>query len=305
MHVFHEADLARLRVFGIKRAAGRLMSSRLLNPLLRRLARRFPPATRLRLPLAQKRVEYRQTAGRVTLLNPAADMVARDVYWGDGKPQNAADARTLRCIEALCSGGGTFYDVGSYSGLFALVAASAAPSLRAVAFEILPENYLLISRNIIENDAIGRVEARLCGLADRSGRIRVPSHLDLASLASSVSIGSTFSSGVSVPISTLDEVSAGHGGPFTIKIDVEGFELQVLAGGVRLIAEHRPDMICELLPGAEAGAIQEMLEPLGYRFFRSAAGGFIEAKDIRPDPEARDWLFSARGEIGGLISSLD
>jgi FkbM family methyltransferase len=300
-----ERDVARLSGFGPKRLTARLLASRPVNPLARLIARRLAPAKRVHLPLAQRSVTYCQTAGPVTLLNPRADQVARDVYWGGGRPQSAADARTLRCVEALCAGGGTFLDIGSYSGLFAMAAARASSEVRSIAFEIVPENLLLIWRNVIANDLVEQVEPRLLGIGDKPGRMRMPAGFDFLALASSMSIGSVFDEGVTVPLSTLDREAANALGPLIMKIDVEGFEGAVLRGGRRTIERLRPDIICELLPDARDHAeIDAMLAPLGYRYFQSREEGFTASKRLVPGLDGRDWLLSCRSDVDELIQSL-
>lgn len=49
--------------------------------------------------------------------------------------------------------------------------------------------------------------------------------------------------------------------PSIVKIDVEGHELEVLAGARRVLVEHRPVVICELSTGDGAARV---LEELGY-----------------------------------------
>jgi FkbM family methyltransferase len=51
-----------------------------------------------------------------------------------------------------------------------------------------------------------------------------------------------------------------------MKIDVEGMELEVLAGARATVERHRPQLIVEKLKTQES-EIQAFLAPLGYRFF--------------------------------------
>ncbi len=232
------------------------------------------------------------------MLEPVRDEVARTIYWGGGRCLSAADQYALDCVERLCADARTFADIGAYSGLFALVAARAQPELKAIAFEIVPENYLLVGRNIIENDLVGRVEARLCGISDKAGSMTMAPALNLERLASSMSVGSMFTSGVRVPIATLDEAIDGCEGPVVLKVDVEGFEANVLRGGSALLDRHRPDIICEILPrSADFPEIEEMLGVLGYRFFLFTDDGLKHCDHIDPTQDGRDWLFTARSDF--------
>ena len=303
MKELNERDIKRSRVLGLKPLAARLLATRPINVLARRAMRAAGPKARLRLPLSFPLVEYRDGGVSLLLAEPDVDMVARDVFWGGGKPQARADARLLRTVELLCAGECTFLDIGSYDGIFALVAARSSEQARAIAFEIVPENFLLIWRNIIGNDLASRVDARLLGIADKQGTMRMPARLGLSSLASSMSIGSRFQSGVAVPLDTLDNVVPDIVGSLVIKIDVEGFEAAVFRGGVETLRRLRPDIICEFLPAAtEIDAIEALLKPLGYRFFQSLPEEFQENPHIVPSRAGWNWLLTCRPDAEALIA---
>jgi Methyltransferase FkbM domain len=73
---------------------------------------------------------------------------------------------------------------------------------------------------------------------------------------------------VEVAVTTLDELVAAHGVPAFCKIDVEGFEPDVLAG----LSRPLPALSFEYLPPTHAGALAvlEQVEKLG-----AAAGGYV------------------------------
>ena len=286
--------------FGLKPVIAAVIATRPVNYVFRLIADRFlSGSTAARFPLSVPKVRYRLAHGPdVLLLEPTRDEVARTIYWGEGRCLSAADQYALDCVEWLCRDARTFIDIGAYSGLFALVAARSQPALKAIAFEIVPENYLLVVRNIIENDLVGRVEARLCGLSDKAGSMTMAPALNLERLASSMSIGSVFASGVRIPIAALDDAIEAGDGPFVLKIDVEGFEANVFRGGHAFLVAHKPDVICEILSRSkDYPEIEEMLSPLGYRFFLFTDDGLKHCERIDPTLGGRDWLFTARSDF--------
>lgn len=304
MIAYGDRNLSRLNWFGAKALAARLLAFAPVNVAMRHA---LPHRIARRLPLNTPSVALRVTgASDLFLTNPLRDILARDIYWGRGAPTSAAERRKLACITMLARDARTFLDIGAYAGMCALVAARANPQLHAIAYEIVPENFLLAWRNVIENDLADRVSPRLLGLGASQGEVRMPRALGLPSLPTSISLASRFDTGVSVPISTLDAETAGSAGPFLLKIDVEGFEREVFAGGEGFIARARPDIICELLPDATGVAeIEALLAPFGYRFHAFAEDGVLPRQALRPEPDVLDWLLSARPDIGALVSHLN
>jgi FkbM family methyltransferase len=286
---------------GIKPLVARLVLHPLVNPIVLALAKRILPAASLhRLPVAKEHVELQTSDGHILrLAEPAADQFAKDIFWGRGRPTSRADDLTFTLVEVLAKEASTFLDVGAYSGIYAMLAAHANPNLRAFTYEILPENQRLIERNISANQLSGQITAMLKGLSNTEESILMPSNTGSISHPSSLSIGSRFASGVEVPLTTLD--AEGHVGPMVIKIDVEGFEWNVFQGGVETIRSQRPDIICEFLPMAtEHRHVQELLQPLGYRFFLTLDEGFKECGEIIPDPHAWNWVLSTRRALPHL-----
>jgi hypothetical protein len=119
----------------------------------------------------------------------------------------------------------------------------------------------------------------------------MPVHFGTFSHPSSISLEMHFIEGVEVPVRSLD--MEGFVGRILAKIDVEGFEAQVIKGGERTIASLKPDMICEFLVGSGGiRYIEDFLRPLGHRFFISTDEGFQEREPIVPDSAAKDWLLT-------------
>ncbi|WP_267414714.1 MULTISPECIES: FkbM family methyltransferase [unclassified Sphingomonas] len=291
-----EREVRLFNRFGIKPLVSRFILLKPINVVLLAFARRFLPITiSSRLPLNRNYVEYRSSSGNtVRLCRPNRDIVARDIYWGGGRPTSAADALVLDIFDRLCREAQTFVDIGTYAGLFALVAARANEHIAVVAYDIVPENYLLALSNVLANDMVGRIDCHLLGMGAEPGTICVPPVLGLSSNALSVSLGSRFGHGIGIPITTLDQQAKNWKAPVLMKIDVEGFELEVLTGGSTLLAEHRPDIICEILPGndEEIARLQDVLRRYDYHFFRPIRENLVEFDQITPTLAARDWLFT-------------
>jgi FkbM family methyltransferase len=68
------------------------------------------------------------------------------------------------------------------------------------------------------------------------------------------------------PSVTLDSLLGVFAPPTLLKVDVEGHELPVLAGGRRLLAEYRPTVLCEV-GESDAGSFASVFEGLRYDFY--------------------------------------
>jgi FkbM family methyltransferase len=163
--------------------------------------------------------------------------------------------------------GGVFYDIGANLGFFSLLAAhrSGLEEGRVVAFEAAPDNAEAIRVNAALN-RVPNIEVICAAVADRAGRGRLQI-VDDQSWSKLVQFGEhPFTERViDVECVAIDElVSSGRVPPPTVvKIDVEGAELEVVAGMRETIAAHRPAIICELHDTHAAFA--EAMQACGYR----------------------------------------
>ncbi|MDB5251047.1 MAG: methyltransferase FkbM [Flaviaesturariibacter sp.] len=88
-------------------------------------------------------------------------------------------------------------------------------------------------------------------------------------------------SSVTVRTTTIDAYCRSHGlGPAFIKIDVEGFEMEVLAGGEQLLSSVKPVMLIEI-EERHIGR-SRMLEIFSFLESRGYAGTFFDGGTRRP-----------------------
>jgi FkbM family methyltransferase len=119
-----------------------------------------------------------------------------------------------------------FWDVGSNIGLYALVASQNNRS-RVVAFEPHPFTFQLLNRQI-ELNKRSNIRAVNLGLSELDGDVRF-SNVDGSSTNSIVADSDNSSSTIIVPVVQADHFIQDEV-PHIVKIDVEGFEREVLLG---------------------------------------------------------------------------
>ncbi len=190
--------------------------------------------------------------------------------------------------------GETFVDVGANVGLYSLLAAaSVGPSGRIVAIEPSPALSELLRDNVLMNgfhdrivvvsDAVGRAP----GLAKLYTFTR---HSGGTTLVSEVAARAAATNGESAivhetKVNTLTAILEKHleSKPNLIKIDVEGAELQVIAGAVDYLATvPRLRMIVEWHPSFMSPETMKELFSLLTDTLRCSVEAIIDAGDTRP-----------------------
>jgi FkbM family methyltransferase len=289
-------ELDRVNWYGLKRLVKRALALRPVNAPLLRLIGAVPPLRhRLsRFPVGLSEVAYAVNDSKsVVMLDPLSCSVAKDIYWGRGQRSSAADRVADRVFASLALEADWMLDIGAYTGFFALLTCAVNPSARAIAFEIVPETYLLLWRNIIRNDRVGRIDARLAGLGAPGDSMRIPSHLGCSELPSSISRRYEFGGGVRVPFATLDDLVNELQGRVLMKVDIEGTEEVLFRHGREFLVRHRPSVLCEVLVrSTSAPFLTALFTELGYRLYRVTATGLREESVISPDGRFKDWYFS-------------
>ncbi len=201
------------------------------------------------------------------------DRVIATRLLGEGVWEPAETAAFLaRVHEGMC-----VFDVGANIGYYTLLAARAVgPSGAVYAFEPEPRNFELLARNVAEN---GFTNVRLfnAAVSSRAGSARL--HLDDANFGAhafeAASVRTSSGRSVDVEAVTLDgfaREARGFAPGVLLKVDVQGAEALVVAGGRELLALPGVAMFLELWPVAleraqadPAGLLAE-LERLGFSF---------------------------------------
>ena len=187
-------------------------------------------------------------------------------------------ALVLHCLRP----GDLFVDVGANVGSYALLGGAAGADV--IAFEPVPSTYRQLRRNVQANDLSERVTPCQAALGSAEGQARITVGHD--TMNHILSGEGAAEEAVLVDIHTLDSHCAERP-PLAIKVDVEGFELEVLNGAREVLSGADLKLIViemnqsGMQYGVDDAQLREMLAEFGFRryLYRPFDRRFVEAGD--------------------------
>lgn len=243
--------------------------SRLLPPqLANRMQSRVPPGVR--------RISI--DCGDETIHFDRLDQstIFATIFWNGP----CSEEGTTNLFEACARDAGVVFDIGSYIGYYAIIAAKANPRARVFSFEPLPAAAAL-QRHYLALNECANVELLELAIGDRVGEAEffVPDRSaskvpNISSLRNVFRPGESFADRsartIPVRVATIDTFMATHklDRLDLVKIDVEEAEDAVVRGGMRAFSAFRPDIVAEFTEGRRyADEAFSRLKGIGYRAF--------------------------------------
>lgn len=179
--------------------------------------------------------------------------------------------------------GGNFLDIGANTGVYSLLYGRLAATANVHAFEPLANVANALEANVRLNpDLADRIHIERYALSDRAGSLtwyETVNEQGLFSTSSTLLHSRAKSIGnyktMTIKTRTLDEFAMERDLKFNLaKLDVEGHEPAVLAGGSRTIGANRPVVIVEVLREATTcEALGSWAAAMGYVTYAPCAAG--------------------------------
>ena len=197
------------------------------------------------------------------------------------------EAENVRLLRFLAKPDTWMFDVGANIGLMSLPVLHGEPQLKVLSFEPSPNTAPWLERTIAGSRYADRwkLVQKVAGRSAGTTGFHVsPAAFDLFDgVPQSARIrGSVVQQ---LEMTTVDKEWEALGRPAVsvVKIDVEGWEMEVLAGARQLIESQRPPILLEWnaahlqTAGVKPGALLEMARHSNYRLFK--APEFVEVSD--------------------------
>lgn len=246
------------------------------------------PPPRPRMPavyVGQGRVLLESAYGHLMLVSAGDNSIVphliRDGFF---------DINLTNIIDSMLVTGMTFIDIGANCGTYTIYGAGrVGREGRVIAIEAAPAIAALLQETIAMNGAEHWCEVLRCAAgaepgtlvlhtfaSRQGGNTLLPEIADAAREALSVTVEK-----VEIPCRTLDDIVAERNLSRIdlIKIDVEGFEREVLLGGRATLMRYRPKLIIEWhnpffdkRPGSSQALYDLLTEELGYSLHRIEQG---------------------------------
>lgn len=180
------------------------------------------------------------------IVNPVIDKgIERTIYY-----EGSYEAGTILVMEKCLRMDDIFIDVGSNIGLMSLAASKfVGRNGKVWSFEPEPEIFSILQQNIEINKA-SNIGAMSIALGSEKGKALIYNNLEINRASASLLKPPEDVQGKEVLIETLDEVvdkiiNIEYKKPIRmLKIDVEGWELEVVKGAKRLLSSPRAPILC-------------------------------------------------------------
>ena len=218
------------------------------------------------------------------------DLFARPLHWRGLKGKEAETLTVFVGLVGDAPADSVVVDVGAHTGLYTLVACAVSPAVRVIAFEAEPRVFARLERNVKANGWGARCELRQQAVSDATGTVAFhsPHHpLPTSGRLALAPARDGDTDLIEVDATTIDDALGEDQPVSVVKIDVEGVEDRVLRGMKRVLADDRPAVVVECLPGGPLDEINALLAGAGYRLFHLRPNGPVEVARIVADPARR------------------
>jgi FkbM family methyltransferase len=155
--------------------------------------------------------------------------------------------------------GGVYVDVGSNIGNHTIFFAKYCNSKEVISLELSPLIYDVLVENVDDNSLNDKVRLYNIGVGEKIKNVNI-SDID----EDNVGMTKIVDDDGDITIDTLDNILENIDYISLIKIDVEGYETNVVKGSIEVIKKHSPVIIAELRTDDEFEEFESFISEYGY-----------------------------------------
>ena len=232
----------------------------------------------------------------------------------NNKPVNVCEPELATLLESFLTEDKVFYDIGANWGYFSMYAA-ALPEYQGkiYTFEPVESTYSELQKWVNQSGQEDRITCQKFALSNRDGTAQMGIVADDSGLASLDLAGNTDIEIHDVQTKCLDSLS--YPKPDFVKLDVEGYEFEVLEGGENTLKSHKPMLMFEnwiVKDDAESTLRPiKILQEYGYKLFvpmwliAAPTNDFYWPGPHQPFPEGEKKMAYVPFDIGTRFSLRD
>jgi len=184
------------------------------------------------------------------------------------------DGPQLIRLDAVCTARrfDCFVDVGANSGFYSVMFATKGLAGRIIAFEPDPVNHARLMTNLGLNGLTGRIEVHPLALGDAAGEVKLYQGASSNRGESTIAVPEQTPQETTFQVTQIrfDDEFRLAGQSLIIKLDVEGYEFQVLAGMTRALRDNACYVQVEMYSD-RLDELKDLFANLGYRYLGTEA----------------------------------
>lgn len=167
------------------------------------------------------------------------------ILWGVEKSGVWEPGIIKICVDQL-QNSGTFLDIGANIGMFSMSIANSFDNISIHAFEPVPSNFHVLKQNLKTNSLENRIKANNFAVGSNCSTISMCVEGQTSHVSRNESTNNSKKVGINLlSIDSYCETNNINDVKL-IKCDVEGFELEVLAGAKKVITSQKPCLVIEI-----------------------------------------------------------
>jgi FkbM family methyltransferase len=191
-----------------------------------------------------------------------------------------------------------FYDVGANIGIFTILG-GVVRDAECVAFEPVPETFSYLEQNLRLNGSPKSIRLLNQGVGKERGTLRFTSNEGATNHV--LAAGEQSRGAIELPVTTLEDAAQSYSSPSVLKVDVEGFEHDVLQGAKSVLESPGLNVVMLELRnhGARYGYNENEIHDMMYDY------GFTATVYEPFERKFRTWKRESESKLGDVLYVRD